>query len=347
MQATVNDVCHDFRPWDPSEFEFVRTLQAAPRNDGRVDEMKFHIGTGSIRTVAVKRMKTSWVRSSHTEFQKVFPHEGEQPWVDVGIVKELNRLGFPYVCELLGLFRCEEHVYVVNSLATYGDLFCWSTNLRAVGRERELVLRPLAVQVCDAVRWLHDIGIAHRDLSLENTLLTESGEHDVPQVRIADFAMAGLKRFCSDSDCGKNAYKAPEVFSQREYDAYLADGFAVGVMIFSAVASQYPWRSTLPSGDPSFTMAKLFGLQKYFDISKYRLPDGSTVKLTEAVTPELLQLLEGLMAVNPCMRTSLGEMCFIRRPLKLLSVWSTKWFEGLQPHAHYPLQQPDLGATLT
>lgn len=35
-----------------------------------------------------------------------------------------------------------------------------------------------ARQLVEAVRWLHDLGIAHRDLSLENVLLVRSGGED-------------------------------------------------------------------------------------------------------------------------------------------------------------------------
>ena len=72
---------------------------------------------------------------------------------------------YPYVCELLGIFTDKEESYVVTSFCTGGDLFNWCDGHPPPGREREKVMGPIVAQIFSAVRWLHEMGIAHRDIS--------------------------------------------------------------------------------------------------------------------------------------------------------------------------------------
>lgn len=75
-----------------------------------------------------------------------------------------------------------------------GDLFewCFRPTVPAPGVEREAHMRPIVAQLLVAVRWLHGLGIAHRDLSLENVLLEDSGAE--LRVKLIDFGMATMKR---------------------------------------------------------------------------------------------------------------------------------------------------------
>ena len=82
-----------------------------------------------------------------------------------------------------------------------------------------LAIRDVFQQHIRVVAWLHSIGIAHRDLSLENTLLIVNPNYpDHRIVRICDFGMA---TYCIDTNgnfdwhrtdrVGKANYMAPEV----------------------------------------------------------------------------------------------------------------------------------------
>lgn len=52
--------------------------------------------------------------------------------------------------------------------------------------------RSLARQICSAVYYLHSYGIVHRDLKLENIMMTNDDDREsVPKV--VDFGLAGIK----------------------------------------------------------------------------------------------------------------------------------------------------------
>ncbi|KAJ1990283.1 serine/threonine protein kinase [Coemansia spiralis] len=102
-------------------------------------------------------------------------------------------------------------------------------------------------QVCQGVQYLHKIGIAHRDLKLENCLLTERGI-----VKIIDFGCATVFKTPFQKEpskvvgvCGSDPYIAPEVLMSRRqlpYYAQIADIWSVGIMYMCMTLLKFPWR---------------------------------------------------------------------------------------------------------
>lgn len=71
-------------------------------------------------------------------------------------------------------------------------------------------MMPLVAQIFSAVRWLHNLGIAHRDISLENILL--AGPSEGARVKIIDFGLATLTRTFSSELSVKAGCQPPDVF---------------------------------------------------------------------------------------------------------------------------------------
>lgn len=316
------------KPWETGSFRLVGKLQDAVRNKGQVDQMQWR-GPDGERQVAVKRMPTGWVTRGPKEFQEQYPTAPERPWCDIAIVGELNRLGFPFVCESLGVFRDQEYTYVVASLATRGDLFSWCDLDPLPGQAREEKMRPLATQIFAAIRWLHEVGIAHRDLSLENILLTDSGGET--QVKIIDFGMCTASRTVGNEVRGKQSYQAPEMHSAETYDAFLVDTFALGVTLFAMAAQDYPWTSTKRNACQLHEYVCMFGFRKFLE--KRKLRKGRGEHLVDVLSPALVDLLEGMLQKSPRSRMSLGESCYSYEATgtERGSVWETKWMASAMP----------------
>jgi len=314
LQAEINDRIQKAIavPLEKNQFEFELTLQQAPRNQGRVDLMR-SLKKGQY--VAVKRMPVSWVTSGPDAFQWKHPVATEKPWFDIGVVHYLHQEGYQYVCEPLGLYVNAGYLHVVNGFATEGELFGWMDREPAPGPEREDMTRPIMKQIFSAVRQLHDLGIAHRDISLENILLTEG--RDGMTVKLIDFGMATLKRTCHES-CGKKSYIAPEMYSGLATDPFLTDAFAVGVVFFSLCCREYPWNTTAPGGCKLFSYVQTNGLRTFLQKRKcWRTTGGKGPRLAEVLSEPLVKLLEGLLEMQPKQRLTLGESCLEARP----SVW--------------------------
>lgn len=108
-------------------------------------------------------------------------------------------------------------------------------------------------QILEAVKYLHDHNICHRDISVEN-VLCHTDRHEKLVCKLMNFGQACPK---SRGDveikyyelCGKDVYRAPEVYQyvhkDNGYEAAPVDKFAVGVLLFVMLTSRYPWRQAI------------------------------------------------------------------------------------------------------
>eukprot|EP00930_Biecheleria_cincta_P096317 TRINITY_DN8818_c0_g1_i1.p1 TRINITY_DN8818_c0_g1~~TRINITY_DN8818_c0_g1_i1.p1 ORF type:complete len:418 (+),score=64.98 TRINITY_DN8818_c0_g1_i1:71-1255(+) len=306
-------------PWESGHFQYVRKLQDASRNCGRVDLMQSTMNAGML--VAVKQMPNCWIQPGPAEFREKRPKENEQPWNDLAYLRLLRAKGFSPICDLLGVFRDDAYTYVVTTLASAGDLFGWceSAARPQPGPAREAQMLPLAGQIFAAVEWLHQLGVAHRDLSLENILLAD-GE----TIKIIDFGMATSAQECpcSPQSPGKASYQAPELFSGCSYDPFIADAFSLGVVLFTLAMGNYPWLSTKPGRSKSFAYLTCHGAAAFF----------AQHRPARALSSELVLLLAALLRADPRPRQSLEMRCIEDK--EALSVWDYCWLSPAKGHRH-------------
>merc|ERR1719440_1023205 len=110
----------------------------------------------------------------------------------------------------------------------------------------EAIARGFLCQLIDGVAYCHLAGVAHRDLKLENVLLTEGGvlklidfglSHVYP--RLADKVSIDRTKPLKDV-CGSKSYAAPEVLAAKGYDGFAADIWSLGVCLFAMLSGFFP-----------------------------------------------------------------------------------------------------------
>ena len=134
------------------------------------------------------------------------------------ILKEIDilmSLHHPNIIFLKEYFEEPGRVYIIMEYLEGGELLEALLN-KEKGRDgleahySEADARLLFKQIVAGVKYMHDIGIVHRDLKLENLLLSKPG--DVRSIKIADFGLAKKYGHAQLSTiCGTPQYVAPEV----------------------------------------------------------------------------------------------------------------------------------------
>jgi len=316
----------EVQPWEENRFKTVRKLGDATSNYGVV---LLRHDTKKDQLFAVKQMPNSWIRDNHDDFRVAHPSDMEMPWQDIGCTRYLNSVNYRYSCVLDEVYRNKDNTFVVSSFASGGDLFDLSQRGDTPGPTREAAIAKVVVALLSGLMQLHNMQIVHRDISLENVLLTKEDVSE-SDIRIIDFGMCSMMRTFRTAS-GKASYQAPEMQGSsavddfvgwivcEEHDGFLADMFAAGVLIYALMVKDYPWLSTKPGRCKCFDFVQKFGFRAYCANRKVR---GSNLKIDECLSEPLMQLLEGMLAMDPSKRLTLGEKIWAK---ERRSVWDEPW----------------------
>lgn len=93
----------------------------------------------------------------------------------------------------------------------------------------------------NAVYYCHQKGIVHRDLKLENVLMSN---REKLEIKVVDFGIAGYIRnnIGETTDFGTVRYMAPEVLSKQDLKASRAiDLWACGVILYAMLFNKFPY----------------------------------------------------------------------------------------------------------
>jgi len=126
-------------------------------------------------------------------------------------------------------------VYLATELATQGDLFdC----IARMGSFNEMEARHYFKVLVDALEYIHFQGHAHRNLKLENLLLTSDYN-----LKVAGFGYSNLDIAYNPYMCISTCdYHAPEIYAGIPYSGAKVDLFALGVILFIMVAGHSPFK---------------------------------------------------------------------------------------------------------
>lgn len=139
-----------------------------------------------------------------------------------------NLVGMDY------LFQSPTRLYFVMPFVKGGELY---KVFKAQKRLTEPVVKFYTAQIILAVGYLHDKGIMHRDLKLENILVDEMG-----YLKIIDYGLAKTlqENQVSKTFCGTPEYLAPEMVLNQGHDLSV-DWWALGILIYEMLIGVTPF----------------------------------------------------------------------------------------------------------
>lgn len=155
-------------------------------------------------------------------------------------LKLLKDVDHPNIVRLFRVYDDPINVYFVMELCTGGHLGQMLARQLPFKNISEDWAKRLTQQLLSAVAHLHDRGICHRDIKLQNILL-DTPDDATAQVKIIDFGYSA--RFAGAlpmrTKCGTPYTTAPEVF--REYYDERCDLWSVGVLVYIMLSGRRPF----------------------------------------------------------------------------------------------------------
>lgn len=190
----------------------------------------------------------------------------------------MKQLDHPFVCTL---YEAVDE-YAIMEYAERGTLRDYvNTN----GPLEEKFARRIFAQLTCVMQYLHSCKIVHRDIKAENILL----DKDL-NIRLIDF---GLSVIMNDSNklldqCGSPDYASPEMLAGTFYDES-TDIWSAGVVLYAITVGHLPFHGTTIKE----TLANIFK---------------STVDYPKTLSDDLVDLIKGMLTVDPTERLSLENV---------------------------------------
>jgi len=260
-----------------------------PRNRRSLDDYAIdeELGVGSLskvyaateratgKLVAVKMFDRAFLRSQHKE-------------ADVTMEEHcMRRANHPGIAKLQASFSDAGMRYLVLEFCSGGELW---TIVKDIGCPDRLA-RHYFSQIVEAVSYLHDAGIVHRDLKAENVLIGAGGV-----AKLIDFGSAkdlanphikgaGTWSFnkAQEDNVGTPNFMAPEAINNKRTD-FRSDIWSLGCLFFQVL-----------SGFPPFGQDLLRVYERALE-SRLRFPPG--------ITADAEDLISSMVRIHP--RARLG-----------------------------------------
>ena len=207
-------------------------------------------------------------------------------------IEILKNLSHPDIVKIIEFYGTQEAYYIVNEYCSGGELYD-----KAIGYLSETQVSVIFKQILSGLSYLHSNNIVHRDLKLENILISdkefiESTGEEYYDIKIIDFGNARIfdKNITNKSIVGSSYYIAPEVFlrkSNKECDLWSA-----GVILYMLIVGSPPFDG---SSDKNIIKTIKTGI---FDTKNSRWIHASS---------EVKDLISKLLVYEPNKRLSANE----------------------------------------
>lgn len=194
-----------------------------------------------------------------------------------------RQLHHPHVTQMYEVIATESHIWIVTELCCGGELFDYLAEKgRLSERESSIIFGQLAL----AVAYLHEKGIVHRDLKLENVLLDERC-----RVKLGDFGFTREydRGVYMETFCGTTGYAAPEMLQGKRYLGPEVDVWSMGVILYCLLTG------TLPFDDDDEAIMK----EKVIK-GKYEDP--------EWLSTDARDLVRSILEVDPAKRLTIPQI---------------------------------------
>jgi serine/threonine protein kinase len=209
----------------------------------------------------------------------------------------LQNLEHPFLCHSSNSLGCPSimeddlGVTLVCEFANCGDCLELIEDRKVLGKD---IARDLFGQLLKAVAFLHQNGVAHCDIKLENIMLHKVGDNNLC-IKLGDFGLSRVGALGDDIEnitqqSGSSMWMAPEQHDNRSFNGKSADMWSCGIALFIMLTGRPPFFKATPS-DPYYQQ---IDKKSFFDS-------------VDCVTPDAKDLISRLLSPRPKDRPTADE----------------------------------------
>ncbi|KAL2189331.1 Pkinase-domain-containing protein [Thermothelomyces heterothallicus CBS 203.75] len=199
------------------------------------------LGAGAGGSVRLMKRAEDGVIFAVKEFRPRHSYETEREYVKKLTAEYCmgSSLHHGNIIETLDIVQEKGKWYEVMEYAPY-DLFA----IVMTGKMSREEISCCFLQILSGVTYLHSMGLAHRDLKLDNVVVSERGI-----MKIIDFGSAHVFKYPFESGIvlasgivGSDPYLAPEVYDEKKYDPQAVDIWSLAIIYCCMTLRRFPWK---------------------------------------------------------------------------------------------------------
>ncbi|GFQ76787.1 hypothetical protein TNCT_656011 [Trichonephila clavata] len=212
-------------------------------------------------------------------------------------VEVLSQMKHPNIITYHKSFEENGNLYIVTDYCDGGDLYSKIQAQKGTYFKENQIL-DWFVQICLAVKHVHDRRILHRDIKTQNIFLTKSGI-----AKLGDFGIARILNNTSElarTCIGTPYYLSPEICENKPYNNK-SDIWSLGCVLFELTTLKHAFEA------------------KNIKNLVFKIIKGSLPQIPDMYSPELRSLLAQIFVRNPHERPSVNAV--LRKPIVLERIY--------------------------
>ena len=165
----------------------------------------------------------------------MLPSDLEQINTQIEILRIVKH---PNIATLYDVYENEDFIYLISEYYSGSDLFNYFEKKKFHLKEKQVV--RIVQQLCSLIYFLNEYGIVHRDLKLENILMTN--DTDEADIKILDFFSAIFlgPSYYKNEIISSISYCCPEILLNKHWDKKV-DIWSLGVITYFLLSGYLPY----------------------------------------------------------------------------------------------------------
>ena len=244
IKEEIKDLNKKIRTFSSSPFTINTTINNRNK-DNKISHYEIGkvIGKGAYATVKICKNKITQEKFAMKIYEKKILNDNIKKKCILREIEILKKLNHPNIVKLYDTIISDKNILLIQELVNGISLRDFYNkeirNQKNISEKKYNILTLIFKQIFSAFDYIHKKNIFHRDIKLENILLTKNYE-----IKIIDFGF-GLynpRNYLQKFFCGTPNYMAPEIIMKKEYDCQKADMWSLGILLYKLFCADFPFK---------------------------------------------------------------------------------------------------------
>ena len=202
-----------------------------------------NIGKGAYAVVKMITNRVTKENFAMKIYEKSTLNDSSKKRCAIREIEILKRINHKNIAKLIGIINTDTKILIIQEFVKgislrdyYNDEI---RNQKGISEHKAKIFKKIFYQIFDAMNYIHKNYMAHRDIKLENILMTKEYE-----IKIIDFGfgMYNPQNKLQTFYCGTPNYMPPEITIKKPYIGQKADLWSLGVLVYKMFCADFPFK---------------------------------------------------------------------------------------------------------